>query len=146
MKQYYLMTQIELTCTSVDLNNKVLRFFNHKTTPDLPVCRAVQMTGSFPIGFKPQQWKSEWGKYHVHLLEQKMEIDLTGHEFTDGGLLANFPIKYMDNQIIRKRYFCHKAVKGLTILLGFGLDYIDEGRYEHSEKEMEAEKEKKMKT
>ena len=49
---------------------------------------------------------------------------------TDGGMLANFPIKYMDNENIRKRYFSHKEVKGVTILLGFGLDYLDPSRYE----------------
>lgn len=107
----------------------MLRFFNQKTTPDLPVCRAVQMTGSFPVGFKAQRWKKEWGQYHVHLLEQKMTIDITGHEFTDGGLLANFPIKYMDNEEIRKCYFTSKAVEGLTIVLGFGLDCLDSFRY-----------------
>jgi len=58
MRQYYRMTGIELSCTSVDLDNKVLRFFNQKTTPFLPVCKAVQMTGSFPVGFKAQKWKS----------------------------------------------------------------------------------------
>jgi hypothetical protein len=57
MQQYYKLTKIEFTCTSVDLDGKILRFFNHKTTPDLPVCRAVQMTGSFPVGFKAQHWK-----------------------------------------------------------------------------------------
>ena len=54
-----------------------------------------------------------------------MQIDITGHEFTDGGLLANFPIKYMDNEMIRMRYFSHKAIKGETILLGFGLDFLE---------------------
>ena len=48
---------------------------------------------------------------------------------TDGGMLANFPIKYMDNEQIRKRYFSQKSVKGTTILLGFGLDYLDSSRY-----------------
>lgn len=57
MKQYYCMTNVELSCTSVDLDNKTLRFFNHKTTPNLPVCKAVQMTGSFPVAFKAQKWK-----------------------------------------------------------------------------------------
>jgi len=60
------MTGIELTCTSVDLDHKVLRFFNHKTTPLLPVCKAVQMTGSFPVAFKAQKWDKNWGKYYVH--------------------------------------------------------------------------------
>ena len=58
MLQYYRLTnQIELSCTSVDLDDKVLRFFNHLTTPRLPVARAVQMSGSFPIGFKSVKWR-----------------------------------------------------------------------------------------
>lgn len=98
MLQYYKLTNIELSCTSVDLDNKILRFFNYKTTPNLPVCRAVQMTGSFPVGFKAQKWKKEWGHYYVHRVRKKLIVDITGHEFTDGGLLANFPIKYMDHE------------------------------------------------
>ena len=97
MLQYYKLTSIELSCTSVDLDNKVLRFLNNKTTPHLPVAKAVQMSGSFPVGFKALKWKKEWGLYHVYLLETKTVIDISGHEFTDGGMLANFPIKYMDN-------------------------------------------------
>lgn len=66
MASYYKMTKIELSCTSVDLDNRVLRFFNQKTTPRLTVCRAVQMTGSFPVGFQAQTWKQEWGHYLIH--------------------------------------------------------------------------------
>lgn len=47
------------------------------------------------------------------------------HEFTDGGLLANFPIKYLDNADIRRKYFSHEFVEGKTILYGFGLDFLD---------------------
>ena len=107
MREYYILNPIELTCTSVDLDNKVLRLFNHKTTPDLPICKAIQMTGSFPVGFKAQRWKREWGYYHVHHKDKLTVIDITGHEFTDGGLLANFPIKYFDNKTIRQCYFSH---------------------------------------
>ena len=71
MEEYYRLNNIELSCTSVDLDNKVLRFFNHKTTPHLPVCRAVQMTGSFPVGFKAQKWQKSWGDYSVYLQEKK---------------------------------------------------------------------------
>lgn len=129
MMQYYRLTGIELSFTSVDLDNKVLRFFNHKTTPNLPVCRAVQMTGSFPVGFKALKWRKEWGQYSVYLNKKRMDIEITGHEFTDGGMLANFPIKYLDNEVIRTRYFSHMAVKRFTILLGFGLDYLEPARY-----------------
>ena len=52
MKQFYILSgEIQFTATGVDLDSKILRFFNHKTTPNLPVTKAVQMSGSFPIAF-----------------------------------------------------------------------------------------------
>jgi predicted acylesterase/phospholipase RssA len=82
------------------------------------------MTGSFPVAFHAQKWKPEWGKYYVHYNKFRKEIDLTGHEFTDGGLLANFPIKYLDNEHMRPMYFSHRQDASKTILYGFGLDPI----------------------
>jgi predicted acylesterase/phospholipase RssA len=124
MLEYYIMTAVEFTCTSVDLDDKILRLFNKKTTPFLPVCKAVQMSGSFPGAFKAQKWKKEWGKYTIFYSRYKVEVDLTGHEFTDGGLLANFPVKYLDNPDICKKYFSHIPKEDNTILLGFGLDCL----------------------
>ena len=66
MKELYQITGTEFTCTSTDIDSQILRFFNQKTTPDLPVCRAVQMTGSFPVAFEALKWKKEWGKYYIH--------------------------------------------------------------------------------
>ena len=51
MRELYEVNGKEFTCTSVDTDSQILRFFNHKTTPDLPACRAIQMTGSFPVAF-----------------------------------------------------------------------------------------------
>jgi hypothetical protein len=42
----------------------------------------------------------------------------------------------MDNEEIRKRYFSHKSIKEETILLGFGLDYLDPTRYQFTEKQI----------
>ncbi len=53
-----------------------MRFFNHKTTPKLPVCKAVQMTGSFPVGFKSQTWDKDWGYYNIHFTGYRRSIDL----------------------------------------------------------------------
>lgn len=66
LKQFYLLNGVEFTVTSVDLECQLLRFFNHKTTPDLPVCKAVLMTGSFPVAFEAMAWRKEWGKYYIH--------------------------------------------------------------------------------
>jgi len=57
LKELYSLTGIEITLTSVDIKDKILRFFNRKTTPYLPVCKAVQLSGSYPIAFKAQKWK-----------------------------------------------------------------------------------------
>ena len=44
-------------------------------------------------------------------------------------MLANFPIKYFDNDSIRDTYFyhvsCKTSSKYKTILLGFGLDKLE---------------------
>lgn len=57
MRQYYILTEgIEFTCTTVDLDDQILRFLNHKTTPFVPVCKAVQMTSAFPVAFKALKW------------------------------------------------------------------------------------------
>ena len=125
MKDHYDLTGVEFTVTSVDLHDKILRFFNHKTTPLLPVCKAVQMTGSFPVAFKSLYWQREWGKYYIHYDRTRREVDLTGHQFTDGGLLANFPLKFLDNEKFRPKYFKHKKTKQ-TLLYGFGLDEKDD--------------------
>jgi hypothetical protein len=65
------------------------------------------MTGSFPVGFKAQKWKNVWKYYFVHYSNTRRVYFLEDHEFTDGGMLANFPIKYFDNNYIRDTYFSH---------------------------------------
>ena len=57
LSDLYQVNGKEFTCTAVDINSKILRFFNHKTTPDLPACRAIQMTGSFPVAFQAKRWQ-----------------------------------------------------------------------------------------
>lgn len=62
----------------------------------------------------------------MHYSNTRKEIDLTGVNFTDGGMLANFPVKYLDNENMRPMYFSHKRyAKGSeneTLLYGFGLN------------------------
>jgi hypothetical protein len=79
------------------------------------------MTGSFPVAFEAQKWKEEWGPYFIHYKRFRREINLEGHQFTDGGLLANFPMMYLDNEEMRSMYFAHKPTEKTT-MFGFGLD------------------------
>ena len=124
LKEFYEVTGIEFTCTSVDMEHHILRFFNHKTTPDLPVCFAVLMSASFPCVYEALKWRKEWGKYYIHYANTRKEVDLEGIQFSDGGLLANFPIKYQGNEEIRPMYFATLNPKtGNLASLGFYLNY-----------------------
>ena len=89
----------------------------------MPVCKAVELTGSFPVAFEAQEWQREWGPYYIHYKRFRRELNLTGHQFTDGGMLANLPMKYLDNESMRPMYFAHKSTE-LTRFFGFGLDEI----------------------
>ena len=54
---------------------------------------------------------------------------MEGVNFTDGGMLANFPVKYLDNEKMRPMYFAHPKINGgdnETILHGFGLNALAE--------------------
>ena len=87
------------------------------------------MSSSFPIAFESQKWEEKWGKYYIHYGKTRREIDLKGKRFTDGGMLANFPLKYLDNERMRPKYFAHPRIykaegsETETILIGIGLKY-----------------------
>lgn len=125
LEMFYELSGVEFTVTAVDLESQLLRFFNHKTTPRLPVSKAILMTGSFPIAFEALAWRKQWGSYFVHYPNRRRVIDLTDHRFTDGGMLANFPIIFLDNEQMRPMYFSHKPNQ-LTRLFGFGLEQVTE--------------------
>jgi len=42
---------------------------------------------------------------------------------TDGGILANFPLKYTDNDDLNNKYFTFSQ-KSTTEVIGIGLDYV----------------------
>ena len=56
LKEFYDLNGVEFTLTAVDLNDQTLRLFNHKTAPNLPLCKAVKFSGSFPVAFKSHKW------------------------------------------------------------------------------------------
>lgn len=127
--------------TAVDLDSQVLRFFNHKTTPSLPVYKAVVMSGSYPVAFKAPIWEKNWGKYHIYYDRWCRVIDLEGHQFTDGGMLANIPMMYLDNESMRPKYFAHKCYppghESETKIIGFGLAEVKENIHQERRKREE---------
>ena len=98
------------------------------------------MSGSFPIAFESQKWEQEWGKYYIHYGKTRREIDLTNKRFTDGGMLANFPLKYLDNERMRPKYFAHPRIykaegsETETILIGMGSSFVETEDEEKAER------------
>jgi predicted acylesterase/phospholipase RssA len=70
--QLFEYSKIELHCFATDFNAFKLADISYKTHPDLPFIKAVAMSCSLPILFKP--------------------IEYEGKMYIDGGLMDNFPI------------------------------------------------------
>ena len=52
---------------------------------------------------------------------------------TDGGILANFPLKYTDNDDLNNKYFTFSPKYSTTEVIGIGLDCIN--KYNPTEEE-----------
>jgi NTE family protein len=72
MGELYKKTNKYLSITSVCLDLKKAVYISHETFPNIPVWKAILMSCSIPLIFKPVEW------------ENKLYID--------GGLIDNFPI------------------------------------------------------
>lgn len=74
MLEFFNYTNIELHLYTLELNENKLCEITHKTFPDLPLLKAIQMTSSIPMLFMPV------------CIEDKCYID--------GGILNNYPLNY----------------------------------------------------
>jgi len=80
-------TGIHFSVTGTDITGKKLRIFNHLTTPNCPLLWAVRISMSIPAVWSPIVWQKDWGRY--------LNEDISGNVFVDGGLLSNFPIRFL---------------------------------------------------
>ena len=72
MKQLYdIMGELEFTVVALDLDSRILRYLNHKTTPFLPVVHGIQIAFALPFLVKLPRWKKEWGKYYYHFRNRR---------------------------------------------------------------------------
>jgi hypothetical protein len=76
MEELYKKTNKYLSITSVCLDLKKAVYISHETFPNIPVWKAILMSCSIPLIFKPIEW------------ENKL--------YVDGGLIDNFPIFNID--------------------------------------------------
>jgi predicted acylesterase/phospholipase RssA len=84
---------MHLSLVAADVTMQQTLVLNAHTAPDLPVVQAVRMSMSIPLVWKEVEWKSDWGPYR----KLPMWDGAEGHRIVDGGLLSNFPLKFLLN-------------------------------------------------
>lgn len=82
----------QLSLVAADITEKECLLFNERTAPKLPLLEAIRMSVGIPFVWPPVEWKAAWGTYRR---SPNREVDLQGHLIVDGGLLSNFPIRYL---------------------------------------------------
>jgi predicted patatin/cPLA2 family phospholipase len=76
-QELYKKTGKQVTVTSVNVNSMQLEFINHKTFPNIPVWKAIELTCNVPILFTLKEYN--------------------GNKYIDGSFSNNFPIDYALN-------------------------------------------------
>lgn len=77
--------------TGSNLNTTQSEIFSHVHTPDMVIADAVRISMSLPILFYPHH------KYVRNKKNQRV-IDPNKHQYVDGGLLNNYPIRLFDTK------------------------------------------------
>jgi predicted acylesterase/phospholipase RssA len=82
---------LQLSLAATDVTAARLLILNHHTAPDVPLLWAVRMSMGIPMVWPEVVWKERWGRYRG----KAMFEDGEGHRVVDGGVLSNFPLKYL---------------------------------------------------
>ena len=75
----YRYNKVEFTFIGLDINSEVVRFFNHMTTPLLPISVILSLSQILPTPHKSIVWKEQWGHYRYFSNNQAHLLNLTGH-------------------------------------------------------------------
>lgn len=89
--RFYALTGQDITITATDTEGRCLLLLNHRTAPRCPVAWAVRMSMGVPLVWQEVEWRAEWGRYNGQ--------EITGHAIVDGGLLSNFPIHLLSEDM-----------------------------------------------
>jgi predicted acylesterase/phospholipase RssA len=82
---------VQLSLAATDVSAQRLLILNHHTAPDVPLLWAVRMSMGIPVVWPEVEWKKSWGTYRGRPMFENGQ----GHHVVDGGVLSNFPLKYL---------------------------------------------------
>lgn len=103
MKEFFMLTNVDLHMYSFEVNSYALHDISHSTHPDLSLLTAIQMTCAIPVLLTP--------------------VCIGGDQcFMDGGIACNYPL-----------HFCVNSGKLVDEILGFKNKYSDNKSYINEE-------------
>jgi NTE family protein len=79
-KELYDTKGIELVINAVCVNDQTVEYFNYKNYPDLKISKAIRMSSSIPIVFKP--------------------VEFNNKLYIDGGILDNLSVNLCDDNFL----------------------------------------------
>jgi predicted acylesterase/phospholipase RssA len=85
--EMYEATKRDVSLVATDTTAKEVLVLNHRTAPQCPVAWAVRMSMSIPLVWGDVAWQKEWGAY--------LKKPRAGHRIVDGGVLVNFPLRFL---------------------------------------------------
>jgi predicted acylesterase/phospholipase RssA len=91
LQQFHRQIGKDLSLTATDTSDKELLVLNHRTAPNCPVVRAVQMSMTIPFVWPEIVWQPAWDPYGVG----RNARSKAGNLIVDGGVLSNFPLRLL---------------------------------------------------
>jgi predicted acylesterase/phospholipase RssA len=97
-------TNKDLSLVATNVTRQRMLVLNHRTSPNLPVARAVRMSMSIPFVWQEVTWANSWGDYIPF-----KDLVISGTKIVDGGVLSNFPMNLIaENTPSEKTYMGEK--------------------------------------
>lgn len=100
-----------LTITVTDVNLGKTLYLNHQTSPDMMIKRAIRRSSIMPLLFRADNEIID-----TKILDGgEVKIEKIKHYFTDGGLLDNYPIHYLDNILEKHQVVGFRLMSSLQL-------------------------------
>ncbi|MEX0598851.1 MAG: patatin-like phospholipase family protein [Candidatus Paceibacterota bacterium] len=110
-KEAFTKYNTHLTITVTDVNLGKTLYLNHNSSPDMMIKRAIRRSSIMPLLFRADN----------EIMDTKIfenggvRVEKIKHFFTDGGLLNNYPIQYLDNILHKHEVIGFKLMSSLQL-------------------------------
>ena len=79
LRELYGYNGVEFTFVGLDVDDQVVRFFNHMTAPHMPVAAILSLSQILPTPFKSIRWRQQWGHYHYYSDNNLRMLNINNH-------------------------------------------------------------------